>query len=99
MSPSTLSEGELTVLAEFQRALSREQERPGRSAIEFRRVQARFHERGQAAWENYLRTGKSVPAAEVIAELQAKSAAARQAKLPATGQTRLAAAKGKRPGR
>jgi Arc/MetJ-type ribon-helix-helix transcriptional regulator len=43
-----------------------------RSAVEFRRVQARFHERGQAAWEHYQRTGRSVPATAVLAKLEAK---------------------------
>ena len=43
-----------------------------RSAVETRRVQQRFHERGQAAWEHYQRTGESVPAEEVLATLQAK---------------------------
>jgi hypothetical protein len=38
----------------------------------FRRVQTRFHERGQAAWEEYLRTGSSLSADEVLAKLQAK---------------------------
>jgi len=43
-----------------------------RSAVEFRSVQTRFHERGQAAWEHYQRTGASVPADEVLSRLQAK---------------------------
>ena len=43
-----------------------------RNAVEFRRVQARFHERGQAAWEQYQNTGLSVPADDVLARLQAK---------------------------
>ena len=43
-----------------------------RNAVEFRRVQRRFHERGQAAWEHYRSTGVSVPADEVLTKLQAK---------------------------
>ncbi len=43
-----------------------------RNAVEFRRAQNSFHERGQAAWEHYERTGVSVPAEEVLAKLQAK---------------------------
>ena len=49
-----------------------------RSAVEFRRVQTRFHERGQAAWEHFRRTGASVPAGEVLAKLQAKLDAKRK---------------------
>lgn len=49
-----------------------------RSAVEFRRAQTRFHERGQAAWEHYQRTGLSVPADEVLAKLQAKLNARRK---------------------
>jgi Arc/MetJ-type ribon-helix-helix transcriptional regulator len=48
-----------------------------RNAVEFRRVQQRFHERGQAAWEHYQSTGVSVPADEVLAKLQAKLKAKR----------------------
>lgn len=49
-----------------------------RNAVEFRRVQARFHERGQAAWEQYQNTGLSVPADDVLARLQAKLDARRR---------------------
>jgi hypothetical protein len=49
-----------------------------RSAVEFRRVQTLFHQRGQAAWENYQRTGISVPAGDVLAKLQAKVDARRK---------------------
>jgi len=49
-----------------------------RSAVEFRRAQMRFHERGQAAWERFQRTGTSVPADEVLARLQAKLDARRR---------------------
>lgn len=41
-------------------------------AVEYRRVQADFHSRGQAALERYKRTGRSHAAAEVVAALQAK---------------------------
>jgi diaminopimelate epimerase len=43
-----------------------------RNAVEFRRVQTRFHERGQAAWEHYQRTGVAVSMDEVLAKLQVK---------------------------
>ncbi len=49
-----------------------------RNAVEFRRVQTNFHQRGQAAWERYQRTGVSVPADEVLAKLQAKLDAKRK---------------------
>jgi len=49
-----------------------------RSAVEFRRAQARFHERGEAAWQHHQRTGRSVPAADVLAKLQAKLDAKRK---------------------
>jgi Arc/MetJ-type ribon-helix-helix transcriptional regulator len=49
-----------------------------RSAVEFRRVQTRFHERGEAAWQDYQRTRLSVPADEVLAKLQAKLDAKRK---------------------
>ena len=41
-------------------------------AVEYRRVQADFHSRGQAALEHYRRTGRSHAADDVIAGLQAK---------------------------
>lgn len=49
-----------------------------RSAVAFRRVQTRFHERGQAAWERHLATGESVSADEVLDRLQAKLDAKRK---------------------
>ena len=49
-----------------------------RSAVEFQRVQTRFHERGRAAWEHHQSTGVSVPADEVLAKLQAKLDARRK---------------------
>lgn len=41
-------------------------------AVEYRRVQADFHARGEAALERYKRTGKSHAAADVVSALQAK---------------------------
>jgi len=41
-------------------------------AVEYRRVQADFHSRGQAALEQYRRTGRSHSAADVVSGLQAK---------------------------
>ena len=49
-----------------------------RSAVAFRRVQTRFHERGQAAWEHHLATGESVSVDEVLDKLQAKLDAKRK---------------------
>jgi hypothetical protein len=49
-----------------------------RNAVAFRHVQSQFLERGQAAWEDYQRTGMSVPAAEMAAKLQAKLDARRK---------------------
>lgn len=41
-----------------------------RNAIEYRRAQNRFHERGEAAWENHQRTGVAIPAEEALNALQ-----------------------------
>jgi len=49
-----------------------------RSAVEFRRVQDDFHARGEAAWQEFLRTGESVPADQVLAKLQTKLDARRK---------------------
>jgi hypothetical protein len=49
-----------------------------RNAVEFRRAQQRFHERGQSAWEHVQRTGASVPVEDVLAKLQAKLNAKRK---------------------
>jgi predicted transcriptional regulator len=49
-----------------------------RDALARYAAQARFHERGQAAWEHYQRTGWYVPAGEVLARLQAKLNARRK---------------------
>ncbi|KQP12495.1 YlcI/YnfO family protein [Pseudorhodoferax sp. Leaf267] len=43
-----------------------------RRAVEVRRAQAHFQARGQAAWENYERSGVAVPGDAVLARLQAK---------------------------
>jgi hypothetical protein len=66
---AVLSDGE--TLAEFVEASLRK-------AVEFRRLQTRFHERGQAAWEDHQRTGVSFSADEVVARLQAKLDAKRK---------------------
>jgi hypothetical protein len=49
-----------------------------RSAVEFRRVQMSFHERGQATWEHFQSTGVSMSADEVLTKLQAKLDAKRK---------------------
>jgi len=49
-----------------------------RSAIEFRRAQNQFHERGEAAWQDYQRTGLSSSAGDVVDKLQAKLDAKRK---------------------
>ena len=49
-----------------------------RSAVEFRRVQARFHERGQAAWEQFEATGQALSTDDVLAKLQGKLDARRK---------------------
>jgi hypothetical protein len=49
-----------------------------RNAVAFRRVQSQFLERGQAAWEDYQSTGRSVPAVDMVAKLQARLDARRK---------------------
>lgn len=49
-----------------------------RNAVAFRRVQTRFHDRGQAAWQHYQGTGESVSTDEVLAKLQTKLDAKRK---------------------
>ena len=49
-----------------------------RNAIAFRRVQTDFHERAQAASQEYLRTGVSVPVESVLERLQSKLDAKRK---------------------
>ena len=41
-----------------------------RNAVEYRRTQAAFHARGEAAWQEYQRTGAAVPAAQITQELR-----------------------------
>jgi hypothetical protein len=41
-----------------------------RRAVDFRRVQADFHARGETAWQEYLRTGVSHPVDEVFDRVQ-----------------------------
>lgn len=49
-----------------------------RRAVEFRRVQAEFHARGEAAWQEYQRTGISRPVDEVFDRIQARVDAKRR---------------------
>ena len=49
-----------------------------RRAVERRRVQAAFYARGEAAWQEYLRTGVATPAEHVLAELQSRLDARRK---------------------
>ena len=41
-----------------------------RSTVEYRRTQAEFHARGEAAWRRYQRNGESYPASQVVSELR-----------------------------
>ena len=45
-----------------------------RRAVEFRRVQAEFHARGQASWDELQRTGVSHSVNEVLDTLRQKTA-------------------------
>ena len=65
------------VLAEGE-SLSSFVESSVRKAVEYRRVQADFHARGQASWEEFQRTGVSYSVDEVVAKLQAKVDAKRK---------------------
>lgn len=58
---SVLRDGE--TLSEFVEATVR-------SAVEYRRMQTEFHARGEAAWQQYQRTGASIPAEQVIQEMR-----------------------------
>lgn len=49
-----------------------------RSAIAYRRVQREFHERAQAASEEFHRTGVAAPVDEVLERLQARLDAKRK---------------------
>jgi len=41
-----------------------------RGDVEYRRAQAEFHERGEAAWRQYRRSGESYPASQIVSELR-----------------------------
>lgn len=69
---------ELEAVLEEGETISEFVEASVRSAVAFRRVQSRFHARGQAAWEQFQATGESVSADEVLARLQAKLDAKRK---------------------
>ena len=69
---------ELEAMLHHGETLSEFVEASVRSAIEFRSVQTRFHERGQASWEYYQRTGASFAADEVLSKLQTKLDAKRK---------------------
>ncbi|MDP9965377.1 Arc/MetJ-type ribon-helix-helix transcriptional regulator [Variovorax paradoxus] len=49
-----------------------------RRAVDSRRVQTHFRARGEAAWQDYLRTGVSHPVDEVFDRLQARIDARRR---------------------
>ena len=44
----------------------------------FRKAQTEFHRRGEAAWQDYLRTGIAIPAEEVLRKLEDKLNAKRR---------------------
>lgn len=67
---SVLEQGE--TLSEFVEASVRR-------AVELRHAQSHFQARGQAAWENYQRTGVAVPAQAVLVQLSTKLEARRKA--------------------
>jgi hypothetical protein len=60
---SVLAEGE-TLSSFIEQSVER--------AVEYRHVQAAFHSRGEAALEQYRRTGRSHAAVDVVSALQAK---------------------------
>lgn len=66
---SVLRDGE--TLSEFVEASMR-------NAVEFRRMQANFQARGEAAWQQYQRTGEHVSAKNVLAKLQGRLDAKRK---------------------
>jgi hypothetical protein len=49
-----------------------------RKAVEFRRVQSRFEQRGEQAWQHYQAGAQTTPAEVVVAKLQAKVDARRK---------------------
>ena len=53
-----------------------------RDAVEFRRVQAQFHERGQVAWENFQRSGAAMSGNDMLDKLQARLDAKQQQLAP-----------------
>ena len=70
--------GELEAVLHEGKTLSEFVEASVRNAVAFRRVQTSFHERGQAAWEDYQQTGASVLAADVVTKLQIRLDAKRK---------------------
>src|SRR4051812_6593434 len=62
------------VLAEGE-SLSSFVETSVRRAVEYRRIQADFHARGDASWEHYQRTGISYSVDEVLGKLREMTAA------------------------
>lgn len=49
-----------------------------RRAVEHRRVEQAFHARGDASWQAYSRTGKAVPAEQVLGKMQRRLDARRK---------------------
>jgi len=49
-----------------------------RRAVEFRRVQVEFYARGEAGWQEHLRTGRGRSVDEVFDDIRAKAEAKRQ---------------------
>ncbi len=74
--------GELEAVLHQGETLSEFVESSVRNAVAFRRVQINFHERGQAAWEQYRATGIAAPVAEIVTKLQTKLDARRKQLAP-----------------
>ncbi|URI10596.1 hypothetical protein MW290_16490 [Aquincola tertiaricarbonis] len=49
-----------------------------RQAVDYRRMQAEFDARADAAWARYQQTGKGVPAQEVVAQMRGRLDAKRR---------------------
>ena len=49
-----------------------------RQAVEYRRMQAEFDARADAAWARFQQTGAAVPAEEVVTEMRARLEARRR---------------------
>lgn len=49
-----------------------------RQAVDYRRMQAEFDARAEAAWVRFQTTGASVPAEEVVAEMRVRLEARRR---------------------